>query len=94
MIGKPLGQETSMILAALSPIIVPLWVITSGLFCGSIGRKTESARSGWFFFLIVGLLPLGAMFAFVGVIAAAVVVAVVSALILILVFLDWYSERS
>ncbi|MEU3839846.1 hypothetical protein AB0E88_07410 [Streptomyces sp. NPDC028635] len=83
-----------MILAVLwlSPILVPLWVVAAGLLCRRIGR-TESARLGWVFFLGVGLLPVGGVFALVGLVTAALVVAAVAALVLVLIVLDWYGAR-
>ncbi|WP_330461062.1 hypothetical protein OIB37_31840 [Streptomyces sp. NBC_00820] len=82
-----------MILAVLSPIIVPLWTIAAGLFCTRIGHKAESARLGWLFFIVLCPLPIGAMFALVGLTIPVVVAAVVVGLIIILMFLDWYGDR-
>ncbi|MFG3208005.1 hypothetical protein [Streptomyces sp. NPDC048192] len=84
----------AMTLAAFSPIIVPMWVSAVGLSCIRIGRKAKSVRLGWFLFLLVGLLPLGGMFALIGTFIPAVVIAVIAGLIIILTFLDWYSLRS
>ncbi|WP_445526169.1 hypothetical protein [Streptomyces cyslabdanicus] len=81
-----------LILVVLSPIIVPLWGIATGLFCIRIGQKTESVRLGWFFFLTVGLLPVGATFALLGAIIPAIVVAAIAGLIIILMILDWYGD--
>ncbi|MGW5335263.1 hypothetical protein [Streptomyces bauhiniae] len=83
-----------MILAAFSPIIVPLWVIAAALFCSRIGRNTESVRLGWFFFLAVGVAPIGVMFAFLGLFAPAIVVGVIACLIIALMILDWYGDRA
>ncbi|MFI0193033.1 hypothetical protein ACH4PW_36610 [Streptomyces sp. NPDC017082] len=83
-----------MILAALSPIFVPLWCVITGLFCIRIGRQSESARVGWFFFLVIGLLPIGTLFALIGSIIPVVVVAAIAVLVITLMFLDWYGERA
>jgi hypothetical protein len=83
-----------MTLAGLSPIVVLLWIGVVSFFCIRIGRKAKSARLGWFFFLLVGLLPLGAMFAVIGVMMPVFYIAVIAGLIIILAFLDWYGLRS
>ncbi|MGW4729177.1 hypothetical protein ACWEQC_08330 [Streptomyces shenzhenensis] len=82
-----------MILAVFSPIIVPIWGIATILFCIRVGHKTESVRLGWFFFLILGLLPIGFLFALIGSVIPVVVVAAAAGLVIILMILDWYSER-
>ncbi|MFK0173514.1 hypothetical protein ACIQU5_32505 [Streptomyces sp. NPDC090306] len=82
-----------MTLAALSPIVALLWIVAVGLICIRIGRKAKSARPGWISFLLVGLLPLGAMFAVIGATIPVVVIAAIAGLIIILGFLDWYSLR-
>ncbi|MBY8870163.1 hypothetical protein [Streptomyces sennicomposti] len=83
-----------MILATLSPIIVPLWIVASGLFCIRVGHKAESVRLGWFFFLILGLLPIGGLFAAIGKIMLAGVATGIGGIIVIMIILDWYGDRS
>ncbi|MFH9677784.1 hypothetical protein ACH4L5_36825 [Streptomyces sp. NPDC017405] len=82
-----------VILASLAPIIAPLWGVATGLFCIRIGRKARSPRRGWFLFLMLGLLPVGGLFAALGLIAAVGVVAAIGGLIVFLIYLDWHGGR-
>ncbi|MET7289967.1 hypothetical protein [Streptomyces sp. NPDC005573] len=82
-----------MTLAGLSPIVTIIWVGTAGVFCIHIGRKARSARLGWFLFILLGLMPMGAMFALIGAIVPAVVVAVTACLIIFLAVLERYGLR-
>ncbi|BDH05785.1 hypothetical protein [Streptomyces seoulensis] len=81
-------------LAAFSPIIVPLWAIAAGLFSIRIGSKAKSLRLGWLFFLTLGLLPVAATFALLGAIAPLVVVGIIACMIIALMILDWYGDRT
>ncbi|MYZ10937.1 hypothetical protein GT028_26785 [Streptomyces sp. SID2999] len=81
-----------MALGSLIALIVPPWLLASGVFCFFIGRNSGSARMGWFFFLLLGPLSLGAILAFAGAIVAAIAAGVVAGLILFLMILDRYGD--
>ncbi|TGN73894.1 hypothetical protein E5083_24200 [Streptomyces bauhiniae] len=81
-----------MAVGPLIALIVPLWLMASGVFCFLIGRNSGSARLGWLFFLLLGPLSLGAMLAFTGAIAAAITAGVVAGLLLFLLILDRYGD--
>ncbi|MGA5322518.1 hypothetical protein ACPCIU_19035 [Streptomyces seoulensis] len=81
-----------MALGPLIALIVPLWLVVSGVFCFFIGRNSGSARMGWLFFLFLGPLSIGAVLALSGAIVAAIVSGVVAGLILILMILDRYGD--
>ncbi|MGV9318078.1 hypothetical protein [Streptomyces sp. NPDC003660] len=81
-----------MFLAALASLIVPLWLIVSGVFCFHIGRNSGSARLGWLFFLLLGPLPIAVMLAFIGAIVPAIAAGAASGLIAFLLLLDRYGD--
>ncbi|MEU6815619.1 hypothetical protein [Streptomyces sp. NPDC046860] len=81
-------------LAALSPVVVPLWGVAAGLIGFRIGRRAESARLGWLFFLVVGLLPAGAVFALLGLTPLVFVVGIVAGLIALLLILDRFGDQT
>ncbi|MFF9362748.1 hypothetical protein [Streptomyces griseoluteus] len=81
-----------MALGPLIALVVPLWLMASGGFCFLIGRNSGSARMGWFFFLLLGPLPIGAVLAFTGAIVAAIAAGAVAGLLLFLLILDRYGD--
>ncbi|MER8015692.1 hypothetical protein ACIQ7S_21755 [Streptomyces griseoluteus] len=81
-----------MAVGSLIGFVVPPWLLTAGVFCFLIGRNSGSARMGWFFFLLLGPLSIGALLAFAGAIVAAIAAGVIAGLILFLMILDRYGD--
>ncbi|MFK4112281.1 hypothetical protein [Streptomyces sp. NPDC002176] len=81
-----------LVLAVFAPLIVPLWLIVSGVFCFHIGRNSGSVRLGWLFFMLLGPIPIGVMLAFIGAVVPAIAAGAVAGLIVILLILDRYGD--
>ncbi|MFD4787781.1 hypothetical protein ACFWN1_12165 [Streptomyces sp. NPDC058459] len=76
-----------------APLIVPLRLVASGAPCFRVGRDSGSARLGRPFFLLLGPLPVGVMFASMGAVAPAVGAGTVAGLIAVLLLLDPLLDR-
>ncbi|MFG3095481.1 hypothetical protein [Streptomyces sp. NPDC048202] len=81
-----------LILVVFAPLIVPLWLVASGVFSFYVGRNSGSARLGWLFFLILGPLPFTVLFALLGAVFLAIAAGIVAGGIVFLLILDWYGD--
>ncbi|MFJ3663828.1 hypothetical protein ACIPPM_25605 [Streptomyces sp. NPDC090119] len=79
-----------LILVVFAPLIMPLWLVASGVFSFYVGRTSGSARLGWLFFLILSPLPLTVLFALLGAVFPAILAGIVAGGIVFLLILDWY----